>query len=158
MAVFTLLITFSLSILFLCCTLCPCSFCSPSVSIYQLTQPSTRFHKYLSKGKLTHTCSQTLPRLSLSSFFQETSKKIFCGQVILEMWENSYMDGFSYKPLWMIKQRDSVKIVLLLDKWEIIKRLHLLAEFGERERERKHPPPPNRSLHNMTPLHLCLYT
>ena len=44
------------------------------------------------------------------------------------------MDGFSYKPLWMIKQRDSVKIVLLLDKWEIIRRLHLLAEFGERER------------------------
>ena len=45
------------------------------------------------------------------------------------------MDGFSYKPLWMIKQRDSVKIVLLLGKWEIIRRLHRLAELGERERE-----------------------
>ena len=66
------------------------------------------------------------------------------------------MDGFSYKLLWMIKQRDSMKIVLLLGKWEIIIRLLRLAELGERERNQ--PLPQTRSLHNMTPLHLCLYT
>lgn len=62
------------------------------------------------------------------------------------------MVSFSYKPLWMIKQRDSMKIVLLLGKWEIIRRLHRLAEFGKREKA-PHSPKQISSQHDpFTPL------